>query len=79
MTHSIDKPRIENAFREILLAIGEDPEREGLVKTPERVAKAMQFLTQGYQQNGEEIVRSAVFTEPYNQMVIVKDIELFSL
>ena len=66
-------------IRAILELLGEDPEREGLVKTPERVAKAWQFLTQGYGQNGEEIVRSAVFTEPYSQMVIVKDIELFSL
>ena len=66
-------------IKAILELLGEDTEREGLTKTPERVAKAMQFLTQGYAQNGEEIVRSAVFTEPYNQMVIVKDIELFSL
>ncbi len=63
----------------ILKLLGEDPEREGLTKTPERVAKAWQFLTQGYEQNGETIVRSAVFTEPYSQMVLVKDIELFSL
>ena len=63
----------------ILELLGEDPEREGLIKTPERVAKAWQFLTQGYEQNGETIVRSAVFTEPYSQMVLVKDIELFSL
>ena len=63
----------------ILKLLGEDPEREGLVKTPERVAKAWQFLTQGYEQSGETIVRSAVFTEPYSQMVLVKDIELFSL
>ena len=63
----------------ILKLLGEDPDREGLVKTPERVAKAWQFLTQGYEQNGETIVRSAVFTEPYSQMVLVKDIELFSL
>ena len=63
----------------ILKLLGEDPEREGLIKTPERVAKAWQFLTQGYEQNGETIVRSAVFTEPYSQMVLVKDIELFSL
>ena len=63
----------------ILELLGEDPEREGLLKTPERVAKAWQFLTQGYEQNGETIVRSAVFTEPYSQMVLVKDLELFSL
>ncbi|MBQ6763125.1 MAG: GTP cyclohydrolase I FolE [Bacteroidales bacterium] len=65
--------------RAILELLGEDPTREGLVKTPERVAKAWQFLTQGYFQEGETIVKSAVFTEPYSQMVIVKDIELFSL
>ena len=63
----------------ILELIGEDPQREGLQKTPERVAKALQFLTQGYQQNGEVIVQQALFQEPYNHMVIVKDIELFSL
>ena len=63
----------------ILELLGENPEREGLLKTPERVAKAWQFLTQGYFQDGEAIVKSAVFNEPYNQMVIVKDIELFSL
>ena len=63
----------------ILELLGEDPEREGLLKTPERVAKAWQFLTQGYFQDGEAIVQSAVFNEPYNQMVLVKDIELFSL
>ena len=63
----------------ILELIGEDPGREGLVKTPERVAKAWQFLTQGYAQSGEEIIQSAIFNEPYNQMVLVKDIELFSL
>ena len=63
----------------ILELLGEDTSREGLHKTPERVAKAMQFLTQGYFQDGESIVKSALFHEPYNHMVIVKDIELFSL
>lgn len=70
---------IAGHVREILRLIGEDPGREGLVKTPERVAKALQFNTQGYTQNGTEIVRSAIFDEEYKQMVIVKDIELYSL
>lgn len=71
--------QIAGHVREILRLMGEDPEREGLVKTPERVAKAMQFMTQGYSQNGIEVVRSAVFEEPYSQMVLVRDIELYSL
>ena len=66
-------------IKAILELLGEDTTREGLHKTPERVAKAMQFLTQGYFQDGEAIVKSALFKEPYNHMVIVKDIELFSL
>jgi len=71
-----------NALKEhvesILNLIGEDPKREGLVKTPERAAKAMQFLTQGYHQDAREIIQSAMFTEDYNEMVIVKDIEVYS-
>ncbi|MBQ9652851.1 MAG: GTP cyclohydrolase I FolE [Bacteroidales bacterium] len=70
---------LQKHVKAILELLGEDPEREGLIKTPERVAKAWQFLTQGYFQDGEAIVKSAVFNEPYNHMVIVKDIELFSL
>lgn len=66
-------------YNEILKLLGENPEREGLLKTPLRVAKAMQFMTQGYQQNPEEILRSALFKEDYRQMVIVKDIEIYSL
>lgn len=62
----------------ILGLIDEDPQREGLVKTPERVAKALQFITKGYAEDGVEILRSAIFDEPYSQMVIVKDIELYS-
>lgn len=64
--------------KEILKLLGEDPEREGLVKTPERVAKAMQYLTKGYEENGTEIIRQAIFEEQYKQMVLVRDIELFS-
>ena len=66
-------------YQEILKLLGEDPEREGLLKTPLRVAKAMQFMTQGYSQNPEEILSSALFKEDYRQMVIVKDIEIYSL
>lgn len=65
--------------KKILRLLGEDTEREGLLKTPERVAKSLQFLTKGYSQNGEEIVRSAIFDEEYQQMVLVKDIELYSM
>ena len=59
--------------------IGEDPAREGLVKPPERVAKAMQFLTQGYEQSPEDILRGAMFREDYKQMVIVRDIDFYSM
>ena len=66
-------------YTEILRLLGEDPTREGLLKTPERVAKAMSFLTKGYEENPLEIIRSATFREEYKQMVLVKDIELYSL
>jgi GTP cyclohydrolase I len=62
-----------------LRLIGEDPEREGLLKTPERVAKAQQFLTQGYDMDPEAILRSAMFNEDYSEMILVKDIELYSM
>lgn len=71
--------KISGHFTEIIGGVGEDLSREGLLKTPERAAKAMQFLTQGYQQDAEEILRSAMFAEDYSEMVIVKDIELYSL
>ncbi|MBN2728129.1 MAG: GTP cyclohydrolase I FolE [Bacteroidales bacterium] len=71
--------KMQKNYREILLHIGEDPEREGLLKTPERVAKAMQFLTHGYNSKPEEILRSALFKEDYREMVIVKDIEVYSM
>ena len=71
--------KLKYHYREILKLLGEDPEREGLVKTPERVAKAMGFLMQGYEQDPAEIILSARFREGYKQMVIVKDIELYSM
>ncbi len=70
---------IADRYTDILKEIGEDPNREGLLKTPERVAKALQYLTHGYDLNPAEILRSAMFKEEYSQMVIVKDIELYSL
>ncbi|MEX1188402.1 MAG: GTP cyclohydrolase I FolE [Bacteroidia bacterium] len=66
-------------YADILEKLGEDSQREGLLKTPERVAKAMQFLTHGYDLDPAEIIKSAMFSEEYSQMVIVKDIELYSL
>src|SRR5579862_5571435 len=66
-------------YHDILKQIGENPEREGLLKTPERIAKAMLYLTQGYDLNAKEIMASAVFKEEYSQMVIVKDIEVYSM
>ncbi|MBX3661762.1 MAG: GTP cyclohydrolase I FolE [Burkholderiales bacterium] len=70
---------IAEKYTGILRDIGEDPQREGLVKTPERVAKALQFLTHGYDLDPAEILKSAMFTEEYQQMVIVRDIEVYSL
>ena len=70
---------LRHHYTQILQLLGEDPEREGLVKTPERVSKAMRFLTQGMMQSPEEILRSAMFKEDYRQMVIVKDIDFYSL
>lgn len=88
MDYNINKPvpfdpdktaGIAAHYSEIIKLLGEDPGREGLLKTPERVSKAMQFLMQGYDQNPEEILRSAMFTEDYRQMVIVKDIDFYSM
>jgi GTP cyclohydrolase I len=67
------------AYKDVLSLIGEDVEREGLLKTPERVAKAMQFLTQGQGHDPVEVIRGAIFTESVQEMVIVKDVEMYSL
>jgi GTP cyclohydrolase IA len=66
-------------YRDVLNLIGEDPAREGLIKTPERMAKAMQFITQGYSQDAVAIINSAKFTENVSEMILVKDIELYSM
>ncbi|WP_298343250.1 GTP cyclohydrolase I FolE [uncultured Algibacter sp.] len=70
---------VKNRYEAIIKDLGENTQREGLLKTPERAAKAMQFLTQGYDQDPVEILKGAMFKESYNEMVIVKDIELYSL
>lgn len=70
---------IKTNYREIIDLVGEDPAREGLVKTPERAAKAIKFLTGGYEEDPKQILQSAMFREDYNEMVIVKDIELYSM
>ncbi len=74
-----NQKELEKRYKDILSLLGEDPNREGIVKTPERVAKAMTFLTQGYTQSPEDILLGAMFKEDYNQMVIVRDIEFYSM
>lgn len=71
--------KVEDAVRAILSKIGEDPQREGLVLTPRRVAKALEFLTSGYRQDIHTVLNGAVFSEKYSEMVIVKDIDFFSM
>ena len=70
---------LSDAVSAMLEGIGEDPGREGLLKTPERVAKSMRFLTKGYREDPEELLKNALFTEGYDEMVLVKDIDLFSM
>ena len=79
---NFDEPRtreLARHYKEILRLLGEDADREGLLKTPERVAKSMQFLTKGYREDGAAILRSAMFKEDYRHMVLVKDIEVYSM
>jgi GTP cyclohydrolase I len=70
---------MEAQIRLILKALGEDPDREGLIKTPQRVAQALAFLTQGYQLDPEQVINDALFTEDYEEMIVQKDIDFFSL
>src|SRR5712675_1143731 len=76
---AVQNASLAELTREMLLRVGEDAEREGLLRTPERMAQALEFLTRGYQEDPQEILRGALFTESYDQMVIVKDVEMFSL
>lgn len=76
---SMDKAALEESIRKTLGLIGEDPNREGLLRTPHRVAHAWEFLTSGYHQDVKKVLNGAIFTEKYDEMVIVKDIDFFSL
>ncbi|MBQ6673875.1 MAG: GTP cyclohydrolase I FolE [Spirochaetia bacterium] len=75
----MNQKRVEELVRELLIEIGEDPDREGLIKTPERYAKAMDFLTKGYREDAETIINNAVFSSEANNMIICRDIEVYSL
>ena len=79
LTAVLAQASLAELTREMLLRLGEDPQREGLQRTPERMAQALEFLTKGYQEDPQEILRGALFTEEYDEMVIVKDVEMFSL
>ena len=82
-SHEHDEKRVlapmAEAVYSLLEGVGEDPEREGLVKTPERVARSLRFLTSGYRQDPEQLLKKAVFTESYDEMVLVKDIDIYSM
>jgi GTP cyclohydrolase I len=75
----LENSNLQDLYKAVIAQLGEDPTREGLIKTPERVAKAMQFLTSGYDQNPDQIIESAIFHEAYSEMVLVKDIEVYSM
>lgn len=84
MKHAIETPTLtsasfEDLVKEVLVRLGEDPAREGLLRTPARVHKAFEFLTRGYNEDPESLLKNALFTVSYDEMVIVKDVEVFSL
>jgi len=75
----LENSKLQNLYKSVIEQLGENPAREGLLKTPERVAKAMKFLTNGYDQDPDAIIESAIFHEEYSEMVLVKDIEVYSM
>jgi GTP cyclohydrolase I len=75
----MDCAKVERLIRELLIEIGEDPDREGLIKTPRRFAESIKYLTSGYKADIKEVINQAIFTQKFNNMVLVKDIELYSL
>src|SRR3989338_8881705 len=79
IARSVEKDPLVDLFDSVLTSLGEDTEREGLVKTPDRVAKALRFMTRGYQQDVLEVLNGALFTEEHEEMVILKDIAVYSL
>jgi len=78
-TATLTSASFEELVKEVLVRLGEDPEREGLLRTPTRVHKALEFLTRGYNEDPEAMLKNALFTVTYDEMVIVKDVEVFSL
>ncbi len=76
---SLTSASFEELTRELLVRLGEDPQREGLLRTPDRMAKALQYLTKGYHEDPKDVLNGALFTEDYDEMVIVKDVEMFSM
>ncbi|MBT3516569.1 MAG: GTP cyclohydrolase I, partial [Nitrospina sp.] len=79
MNKPLIKPGLQSSIEQILHEVGEDPNREGLLKTPERVEKSLKFLTSGYKTDIHKLVNDALYSENYNEMVIVKDIDVYSL
>jgi GTP cyclohydrolase I len=75
----LENSKLQDLYKSVIEQLGENPAREGLLKTPERVAKAMKFLTNGYDQDPDAIIESAIFHEEYSEMVLVKDIEVYSM
>ena len=76
---ALDKAKLQTLVRQLLIEIGEDPDREGLCKTPERIAESLEFLTAGYRENAEDVIHDACFEQQTNSMVIIRDIEVYSL